>query len=101
MLALLEGDGWLRHAHANEMATVLADRVSGIDGVVVERAPQVNSVFARLPPETIDELRQWSFFWVWDPSRCLVRWMTSFATTHEDIDRFAAGIEQCLATHAG
>ena len=29
----------------------------------------------------------------------LVRWMTSFATTEEDVARFAAGVEAIVAEH--
>jgi len=29
-----------------------------------------------------------------------VRWMTSFATTDEDVQRFAAGVSAVLAGHA-
>ena len=95
--ALLADDLWLRNAsHANAMAGGLAELVGAIDGVVVPRRPDANSVFARVPPDTVGALQDWSFFWPWDPSQSLVRWMTSFATTTEDIERFAAGIEAVL-----
>jgi threonine aldolase len=29
----------------------------------------------------------------------MVRWMTSFATTDEDVDRFVAGVEAIVALH--
>ena len=95
--ALLTGDLWLESArHANRMAARLADAVSGLPGITVSRAPQANSLFVQLPPEVIPPLQEWSFFWEWDEAEHLVRWMTSFATTEEDVERFAAGLRRLL-----
>jgi threonine aldolase len=97
ILALLEGDLWLDNArHANEMAQLLATSVADIDGVTVTRRPEVNSVFVTLPADAIVPLQEWSFFWEWDLSVSLVRWMTSFATTPTDIERFTAGVRAVL-----
>ncbi|CAN5714981.1 low specificity L-threonine aldolase [soil metagenome] len=95
--ALLESDRWLGHArHANAMAAVLAQRTAEIPGAGLARPPEVNSVFATLPPAAIAPLQAWSFFWPWDVERSQVRWMTSFSTTDEDVERFAAGVEAVL-----
>lgn len=100
VVALLTDDLWLRNAtHANEMATELAAAVSGIPGVTVAGAPPVNSVFATVPASAIEPLQQWSFFWEWDLTVSLVRWMTSFATTRTDVERFAAGVAGIVAEH--
>lgn len=89
--ALLTDDLWLRNAaHANAMAQRLADTVRPIPGVVLTREPEVNSVFATLPADAIAPLQDRSFFWPWDEAINEVRWMTSFDTTSEDIDTFAA-----------
>lgn len=97
LLALLDDDLWLRHAdHANDMAARLADRLRGAEGVDLLNDPQVNSVFALIPPERIRALQDWSFFWEWDSSAGLVRWMTSWATTPADVDVFAAGVAEML-----
>lgn len=97
--ALLADDLWVRNAaHANAMAALLADRVGRIPGVEVPRPPAVNSVFARIPLDRLDALQAWSFFWEWDLSQRLVRWMTSYATTPDDVERFAVGVEAILAT---
>ena len=96
--ALLEDDRWLTLARqANRQAGRLAERVGGIDGVTVERPPEVNAVFATVPAAAVAPLQDWSFFWPWDPERSQVRWMTSFATTDEDIARFGAGVEAVVA----
>ena len=93
ILALLDGDQWLHHArHANAMAGQLAAAVADVPGVTVTAPPVVNSVFASVPAAAIEPLQRWSFFWEWDLTVSLVRWMTSFATTAEDVERFAAGV---------
>ena len=98
LVALLEGDLWLRNArHANAMASRLADAIEGIDGVELSRRPQANAVLARLERIAIDELRRAlpgdPPFHVWDEHRNEVRWMCSWDTTTEDVDRFAALVE--------
>lgn len=96
--ALLADDLWLARArHANDMAALLADRVSDIDGVILDRPPAANSLFPRLPADRIAELQEWSFFWPWDMTRSMVRWMTSWETTVDDVERFAAGVEAVLS----
>jgi threonine aldolase len=96
--ALLAEDRWLAHArHANAMAARLAGAVAPIDGVTVRRPPEANAVFARIPAPAVAPLQEWSFFWPWDPATSLVRWMTGFATTEADVDRFAAGVAAVVA----
>jgi threonine aldolase len=96
--ALLTDDLWIRNAaHANAMALRLAGAVRDIPGVVLAREPVVNSVFVRLPAEAIPRLQAESFFWTWDETVDEVRWMTSFDTTAEDIDAFAATVRRVLA----
>ena len=95
--ALLTDDLWLRNAaQANAMATQLHERVHDVAGVELGGPPAVNSLFPRLPKDTIERLRAWSFFYDWDPAAQQVRWMTSFDTTEEDVERFAAGLRAAL-----
>ena len=82
------------------MARALAERVEAIDGVKLSRRPEVNSVFASLPRPAIDALQAWSFFWDWDVAADEVRWMTSYDTTVDDVDRFAAGVREAMAVTA-
>lgn len=96
--ALLDGDLWIALAtHANAMATALHTATAGIDGVELGAPPAVNSVFPLLPPDAIEPLRAWCFFWDWDASRNQVRWMTAWDTTDEDVERFAGGVRAILA----
>ncbi|MFF1819400.1 threonine aldolase family protein [Kribbella sp. NPDC058245] len=92
--ALLSDNLWLHNAqHANRMAARLADGIRDLPGVELMQAPQTNSVFARLPAEAVAPLQQWSPFLKWGAG---VRWMTSFATTEQDVDRFLAGVAQTV-----
>ena len=94
-IALLDDDLWLRNArHSNEMAALLYDAVAGLAGVDVAK-PQVNSLFPTLPADVIAPLQEWSFFWDWDVAAHQVRWMTSWDTTADDVDRFARRRADC------
>jgi threonine aldolase len=95
--ALLTDDLWLRSAaQANAMAGRLYERVHDVAGVELGAPPAVNSLFPRLPKDAIERLRAWSFFYDWDPAAQQVRWMTSFDTTEDDVERFAAGVRAAL-----
>ena len=98
LCALLTDDLWLETAaHANAMTARLYDAVAGIPGVAIDRPPVVNSLFPRLPKEAIEPLRAWCPFYDWEVATQQVRWMTSFDTTDEDVERFAAGVRAVLA----
>ncbi len=93
LLALIEGDLWLRNAsHANAMAQRLAGAVLAIPGVRVTQPVQANAVFATLPPHVTARLQEQFRFYVWDEATGEVRWMTTFDTTEADVDSFAAAI---------
>ncbi len=87
--ALLEDQLWLRNAlHANAMARRLEAGISEIPGVRLSYPVQSNAVFAALDPARIEELqREWNFH-VWDEDQHVVRWMTAFDTTEDDVDMF-------------
>jgi threonine aldolase len=91
IVALLEGDLWLRNAvHANAMAARLAAAVDGAPGITVSHEAHANAVFAILPPAATAALQREFSFYVWDEATGQVRWMTSWATTPDDVDAFAA-----------
>lgn len=98
LLALLEGDLWLRSArHANAMAQRLRDAVTGLPGVEITRPVEANAVFAVLPPGVADELRKQFRFYDWNPATGEVRWMCAFDTQESDVDAFAAALRGLLA----
>jgi threonine aldolase len=83
---------WIQTAQqANTMAKRLYDQLSDITALEIT-PPEVNSLYPVLPPGIKKTLQDWCFFWDWDVSRNQVRWMTSWDTTEEDVDRFAAGV---------
>ena len=95
--ALLADDLWLKNAtHANDMATQLFEQTCHLPGVVLDQAPVVNSIFPILSPEQIEPLREWSFFYDWDPHAHQVRWMTAWDTRPADLDHFVAGIRHFI-----
>ena len=97
--ALLRDDLWLANAaNANRMAALLAAGVADLPGVGVPAPPQANGVFATIPWDRLGDLTSWSFFWPWDPAASMVRWMTSWSTTDDDVRTFVAGVRSLLST---
>ncbi len=98
LIALLEGDLWLRSAsHANAMAARLTEGVRGIRGVTLTQETAANAVFAILPPGAADRIRESFRFYDWDRATGEVRWMCSFDTTEEDVDAFLEAIRREVA----
>lgn len=97
-IALLDDDLWLRIAqHSNSMAARLRNAVSGIEGVTITQESKANAVFAKLPRDVADRVREHYRFYDWDHSTGEVRWMCSFDTSEEDIDGFAAALTREMA----
>jgi threonine aldolase len=95
--ALLHEDLWQRNAaHANAMATRLAEAVTAIDGVTLTRPVQANAVFALLPQAASIALLEDFDFYLWDEATGEARWMCAWDTTPEDIDEFAAAVESAV-----
>jgi len=97
LIALLEGDLWLRNArHANAMAARLRSEIEAgiadgsIRGVEFTQPTQSNGVFATLPDGVADRLRDSFRFYDWDAARKEVRWMCGFDTEEADVDAFVA-----------
>ena len=101
LVALLEGDLWLRNArHANAMAARLRGEIEQgiaagtITGVSFTQPTQANGVFATVPDGVADRLRESFRFYDWDPARNEVRWMCSFDTHEDDVDAFVAELSR-------
>jgi threonine aldolase len=87
---------WLETAaQSNAMAQRLYDGLKDVAQLGLA-PPQVNSMYPVLPHEARKALQAWSFFWDWDETTGQVRWMTSWDTTSDDVDRFVAGVRQVL-----
>jgi threonine aldolase len=96
--ALLDDKLWLRGAqHANAMATRLAAGLADAARVTIRYPVQSNAVFAALSSERIRALqREWTFH-IWDENEGVVRWMTAFDTTEDDVDAFVDAIRLSAA----
>jgi threonine aldolase len=99
--ALLTDDLWLRNAeHSNRMAALLAREVGTIPGVKIINKVEANSIFAALPREVIPHLQEEYFFYIFDDTVPIVRWMTSYDTTEEDIEAFTAAVKKAMKGRA-
>lgn len=92
---------WLRlAAHANAMADRLAAGIAASGSARLAWLPQANEVFAHVPDDLAARLRAaGATFYEWSiaaldaddrprPGENLCRFVTSFATTADDVDRF-------------
>lgn len=96
--ALLTDDLWRRNAaHANQLATRLADGLAEIPGASLAYPVQSNAVFATLPLTVVEALHRRYLFHDWDATTGTVRWMTAFDTTPEHVDDFLDDIRKAAA----
>ena len=104
LLSLFSTGLGLRSAeHANAMAARLRSALDGgiADGSITRlafsQATQANAVFAILPNDAADRIRERVRFYDWDRALGQVRWMCAFDTTEADVDNFVAVIREELA----
>ena len=104
LLALFDGGLGLASAgHANAMAArlrgALDELVAAGDapGLSFSQPTQANAVFAVLPNDAADRIRERFRFYDWDRAAGQVRWMTAFDTTEADVDGFVEAIREELA----
>lgn len=100
--AYLADDLWLETArHSNAMATRLADAIAASSKVRLAWRPEANEVFAVMPKTAMQSLNEaGAVFYPWNAPRCytdpigadetMCRFVTSFATTTDEVDRFGA-----------
>ncbi|SHL34266.1 L-threonine aldolase [Pseudonocardia thermophila] len=104
LLALFEDDLGLRAAaHANAMAARLraALGAEALPGLAFTQPTEANAVFATLPTDAADRIRERVRFYDWDRARGEVRWMTAWDTTEADVDAFVAVVREELADGPG
>jgi len=99
--ALLTDELWRNNAvRANTMAKRLADGVAQVPGISLVYPVEANAVFATLPAEVTADLQRRQPFYVWDEAASVVRWMTSFDTTNEDVDGFITALGEVMTDHS-
>jgi threonine aldolase len=101
LLALFDDDLGVRSAaHANAMAQRLRTALeadSTLGELAFTQDTQANAVFATVPNDVADRIRERARFYDWDRARGEVRWMTSWDTTPEDVDRFVSTVAEEFA----
>lgn len=85
---------WLELAsNANRMAERLARGAREL-GIELAWEPEANEVFAILPDRAVEPLRAVADFYAWETrgDRTVVRWVCSWDTTEQDVDRLVAAV---------
>ncbi len=91
----LENDLWLESAkHANRMASLLASQVEKVPQIKLMNHAEGNMIFARIPKSWVQPLKEKYDFYLIDEKESLVRWVTSFDTTEEEISEFVNEIKK-------
>lgn len=97
-IAYLEKEIWKSNAIvANRMAQRLSREVSAL-GIPLTQPTEANAVFAILPESIIPALQRESFFYVWDEKTSEVRWVCSWDTCEEDINRLIVSLRSKIRT---
>ena len=96
-VGMLETGAWLRHAgHANAMAQRLATALRPLPSVKFIAEPAANGVFVTMPSAAAEALwaRGWHFYrFIGEDG---YRFMCSWATTAETVDRFVVELKAAL-----
>jgi threonine aldolase len=89
--ALLSNDLWRKNAlHANAMAAQLGELLQAIDGVQIVQPVETNVVFAQVPQASVAALHERFAIPVWRSEGPVLRIMTSFDTTPDDLRELIA-----------
>ena len=88
---------WLENARAaNRAGAILNEGVRRL-GIPVAYPVDTNGVFARIPVPVAETLRSKRFFYDWEGG--LVRWMTSWDSTDDDIQTFLSDLSATLTEY--
>jgi threonine aldolase len=96
-VGMLRDGAWLRNAaHANRMTQKLAAELRAIPGTRILVEPEVNALFAELPPAVAQKLMRqgWHFYSFIGAHG--YRLMCSWDTRDDDIARFAAALREAM-----
>ncbi|KUI30264.1 low specificity L-threonine aldolase [Mycobacterium sp. GA-2829] len=100
LLALFDdGLGLRSAAHSNAMARRLraALEEASPPGLAFTQPTEANAIFATVPTDAADRIRERVRFYDWDRARGEVRWMTAWDTTEDDVDGFVDIIREELS----
>lgn len=93
---LKDGNNIKLATQSNKMAKYLEKELKSVPQIKISRPVDTNAVFAYVPKELCEKLRELHYFYVWDDETNEVRWMCSFNTTKEDIDIFIKDMKSLI-----
>ena len=96
-MAMLEDDLWkVCASNANEMAQYLVKKLEAFSDVEIVQKPDANIMFIKLPVHIIEELQEFMYFYEEDELNNYSRFVTSFDTTKEDVDKLIEKLKELL-----
>lgn len=88
-IAYFRNELWKKSAeHANRMAQLLSEKITGINGISITMKVEANGIFVIMPSDIAEKLKEKYFFYTWNESTSEYRLMTSWDTQEEDITDF-------------
>jgi len=88
---------WYKNAkNANDVASYLESELENIKEINITKSAEGNTLYAILPEELINPLQEVSPFYVWNELTNECRFVTSFDSTNEDVDKFVGKIKELL-----
>ncbi|MEY8415426.1 low specificity L-threonine aldolase [Tissierella praeacuta] len=88
-VAYLSNELWKENAsNANNMGKYFADRLLEIPGVTLKSKPETNMLFVYMKKDLINSLQKEFDFYLINEETNLIRLVTSFDTSKDDIDNF-------------
>lgn len=98
-VAYLTDELWKKNAlNSNKMGKYFVNQLSQFPQIKLKEGLETNIIFAHMDKDLIQALRERFDFYVMDEETGLIRLVTSFDTTKEDIDEFIAYIKNCLCS---
>jgi len=96
LVALLEGDLWLKNAsHSNAMAKLLEEKLRReVPQTKILFPVEANSVFVQMPATVLKKMQEKTFFWIWSEETSTARFMTTWDTNPELIQQFVSDLKK-------
>ena len=96
----LTDDLWLSNArHANRQAAKLVNILKQFPQVNFTQPPETNQLFFRLPKDVAQKLSEKYFFYYWNEAESEIRFVTSWDTSDEDIERLDTTLKELFWGH--
>ena len=86
----LKDNIWKENANkANAFTRYLYHKIVIDHPEIIAKKPQTNAIFIVLPKKVAKKMQKERFFYTWDETNDIYRFMTSFDMTQDDVDEFA------------